>query len=139
MKTSIDDIVLAYRAILNKAALLKKLRALYKPTKDQLVEARAKHSSSLENAQQREQKRCDQALEKVTTIEKEKSKHVNNSDMWCQLTASMKKHIRTCPECYPRFYTDECPDTGYFARSSYYTEETPNIGRRLFGEHRSML
>ena len=45
--------------------------------------------------------------------------------MWCQLTSTMKKHILK-PECYPRFYTDKCPDTGYFARSSYCTEVTPN-------------
>ena len=83
--------------------------------KKKLTEARAKRT--LEKAQQHEKKRCDQALEKVTTIEKEESKHVNNSDRWSQLTSTMKKHIRKCSECYPRFYTDECPDTGYFAIS----------------------
>ena len=46
--------------------------------------------------------------------------------MWCQLPSAMKKHILKCPQCYPRFYTDECPDTGYFAQIGISTEETPN-------------
>ena len=27
----------------------------------------------------------------------------------------MRVHVRNCTECYPAFYTDECPDTGYYA------------------------
>ena len=43
LKTSLDDIVIACHAITDKHALLKKLRALYKPSKEELAEARAKY------------------------------------------------------------------------------------------------
>ena len=74
--------------------------------------------------------------EKFETIEfeKEKPKHVNNSDMWCQLTSTMKKHILKCPQCYPWFYMDKCPDTCYFARISYRTEVSPNNYNILYND-----
>jgi len=135
LKTSIDDIVISYHAITDKKALLKKLRALYNYKKEpiKVIEEEDRYpcitctakglktctANVLKSAEERKR-------EKFEAIEKEKSRHVNNSDMWCQLTSTMKKQILKCPECYPWFYMDECPDTGYFARSSYRTEVTPN-------------
>ena len=45
LKTSIDNIVIAYNAILDKDVLLKKLCALYKPSQEELVHARAKRKA----------------------------------------------------------------------------------------------
>ena len=43
LKTSIDDIIIAYHAITDKDALLKQFCAFYKPSKEELAEAHAKH------------------------------------------------------------------------------------------------
>ena len=66
------------------------------------------------------------------------TKHVPNSLNWSQLSKAMRVHIRDCPVCYPPFYTDECPDTGYFARMHDARPEFKIHLKIHFGEHRSM-
>ena len=40
---------------------------------------------------------------------KEENEHVAKHLNWTQLNDAMGTHVRKYTECYPAFYTDECP------------------------------
>ena len=113
LKTSIDDIVIAYNPILDKDVLLKKLYALYKPSQEELALVRQKRKAddTLLNAERDERSVKVKIEERLKQTDEHVAKHLS----WTQLTHPMKIHVRTCTDCFPAFYTDECLDTGYRA------------------------
>ena len=44
----------------------------------------------------------------------------------------MRVHVRDCSKCYPAFYTDECPDPGYFASIHDARPEFKNTPQNTF-------
>ena len=136
LKTSIDDIVISYHAITDKDALLKKLRDLYKCDEEEPVKYDASGRpfappGPIKSDAQRKREYFESELKELET------KHVYNSFNWEQLNQAMRVHVRNCPKCYPAFYTDECPDTGYFARmhdaSPKLEGEDPKYAKTFWG------
>lgn len=136
LKTSIDDIVIAYHAITDINALLTKLRKLYNIPEEDPVKYDASGRpfpppGPIKSDAQRKKEYFEAKLKELET------KHVPNSYNWEQLNKAMRVHIRDCPVCYPPFYTDECPDTGYFARmhdaSPKLEGEDPKYAKTFWG------
>ena len=107
---------------------------MYKPLEEELAEARAKRKLEQTPLQSEEEKRRERLERDLKELE---SRHIGPFLNWPQLNEAMKIHVRHCPQYYPAFYTDECPDTGNQASSvdkrPHLPDEDPKYGKEFWG------